>query len=233
MKARAANCTGEFTPVTAAEAYAALNPGWNLGNSLDSIPNEDSWNNPPVTEDTFDDILNAGFKSVRIPVTWADHLFSESPDWTIDPDWMDRVETVVDQVLDRGFWAILNVHHDSWVWADLGAGADYAMIEEKFGALWTQIGTRFACKSSKLIFEPINEPAGDTEEAAAELNKLNDIFLERINKAGGFNSQRVVSLTGLGHDSIKTSQWFERGESYPDQPWGLQFHYYSPCKCGL
>jgi len=52
--------------------------------------------------------------------------------------------------------------------------------------------------------------------------------LDQINKAGGFNPQRVVSLSGLGMDSIKTSQWFERGTTYPNQPWGLQFHYYSP-----
>ena len=29
-------------------------------------------------------------------------------------------------------------------------------------------------------------------------------------------------------DSVKTSQWFVRPTTYPDQPWGLQFHYYSP-----
>jgi endoglucanase len=158
-------------------------------------------------------------------------MATQSPNWTIDPVFLDRVETVVDMVLQRGFWAILNVHHDSWEWADLRNPGNYPMIEERFSSLWDQIGRRFACKSSKLIFEPINEPAGDTAEQAAELNKLNDIFLQRINTAGGFNPQRVVSLTGLGHDSIKTSQWFERGTLYPQQPWGLQFHYYSPCKC--
>lgn len=184
-----------------------------------------------MKEETFDDILDAGFKSVRIPVTWADHMASESPDWEVDAEWMDRVETVVDQVLERGFYAILNLHHDSWEWADLSASdADYAAIEERFGAMWAQIGARFACKDSKLIFEPLNEPPGDTQEHATELNKLNDIFLERINDAGGFNPQRVVALTGLGHDAVKTSQWFERGTFYPDQPWGLQFHHYSPCE---
>ena len=142
---------------------------------------------------------------------------------------MDRVEFVVDQALSRGLWAVLNVHHDSWVWADITQpGANITMIEEKFTRLWAQIGARFKCKSSKLIFEPINEFPGSTQEHGDELNRLQDIFLDQINKAGGFNSHRVVSLTGLGEDSIKTSQFFKRGTTYPKQPWALQFHYYSP-----
>ena len=206
-----------------------MNPGWNLGNSLDAIPNEDSWNNGPVTAQTFDDIKAAGFKSIRIPVTWTHHFVADAAPWTVNTTWMDRVEQVVDQALARGFYAVLNVHHDSWEWAGLDpATANYTLIEAKFGALWTQIATRFRCKSSKLIFEALNEPSGDGDAAGAELNKLDDIFLDSINKAGGYNPQRVVSLSGLGQDILKTTKWFKRGTTYPNQPWGLQFHYYSP-----
>lgn len=63
----AANCTGTFEAVSASEWVAAINPGWNLGNTLDAIPNEGSWNNAPVQAETFADIKAAGFKSVRIP----------------------------------------------------------------------------------------------------------------------------------------------------------------------
>jgi endoglucanase len=142
---------------------------------------------------------------------------------------MDRVETVVDEALALGLWVVLNVHHDSWIWADpTVSGVNITMIDEKFGRLWAQIGTRFACKSSKLIFEPLNEPVGSTQADATVLNDLSAIFLEEINTAGGYNPQRVVSLSGLGMDSIKTSEWFVRPTTYSNQPWGLQFHYYSP-----
>lgn len=142
---------------------------------------------------------------------------------------MDRVETIVDEALSLDLSVILNVHHNSWVWADVSAsGANITMIEEKFSSLWSQIGKRFACKSSKLMFEAINEPSGSTKEHADELNKLNDMFLKSINEAGGFNPQRVVSLSGLGMNTVSTSQWIVRGTTYPSQPWGLQFHYYSP-----
>lgn len=142
---------------------------------------------------------------------------------------MNRVETVVDEALSLGLYVVINAHHDSWIWADpTASGANITMINEKFGRLWSQIGTRFACKSSKLIFEPLNEPVGSNQTSADVLNNLSAIFLEEINQAGGYNPKRIVSLSGLGMDSIKTSQWFVRPTTYPDQPWGLQFHYYSP-----
>jgi endoglucanase len=50
-----------------AQKLIAKMKGWNVGNTLDAIPDEGSWNNPPVTPAIFDDIKNAGFKSVRIP----------------------------------------------------------------------------------------------------------------------------------------------------------------------
>lgn len=162
-------------------------------------------------------------------VTWAYHFVSSSPTWTVNSTWMDRVETVVDQALAAGMYVILNVHHDSWVWADVSAsGANLTMIEEKFSALWTQIGSRMRCKSSKLIFESINEPPGTTQQHATELNKINSIFLAAINQAGGYNSQRVVALSGLQMNSVYTEQWFTKPTTYTSQPWGLQFHYYSP-----
>lgn len=132
-------------------------------------------------------------------------------------------------ITSRGLYVIVNAHHDSWIWADVSAsGANYTMIEEKFYRLWYQIGTKLACKSSLVAFEPINEPPGTTADQAAELNKLNNIFLKAINDAGGFNSKRVVTLVGLGEDSIKTSTWFEPPNSSFSNPWGIQYHYYSP-----
>ncbi len=60
-------CTDKFVPISAAAYVEALNPGYNLGNALDAFPDEGSWNNRPVVPSTFDDIKDAGFKSVRIP----------------------------------------------------------------------------------------------------------------------------------------------------------------------
>ncbi|OKP12249.1 Endoglucanase B [Penicillium subrubescens] len=117
---------------------------------------------------------------------------------------------------------------DSWIWADVTAsGANLTMIEEKFYRLWYQVGTKLACKSSLVAFEPINEPPCNTATDAAEINKLNKIFLQAINDAGGFNPQRVVTLVGGGEDSVKTSQWFVAPTGFSN-PYAIQFHYYSP-----
>ena len=62
-----ATCTGTFSAISAKDYVDQLHPGWNLGNTLDAIPNEGSWNNPPVVASTFDYVKKAGFKSVRIP----------------------------------------------------------------------------------------------------------------------------------------------------------------------
>ncbi|KAL4929796.1 putative extracellular endoglucanase [Aspergillus undulatus] len=221
-------CSETFSPITAEDFVANLHPGWNLGNTLDAIPDEGSWNNAPVEGATLDMIKESGFNSVRLPVTWTHHFISESPDWTVDPEWLQRVSDVVDLIIARDFYVIVDVHHDSWEWADVTvAGADLALIEEKFYRLWYQIGTTLGCKSSLVAFESINEPPANTAEDGAQINRLNSIFLQAIADAGGFNPERVVNLVGGGQDSIKTSQWFEAPANITN-PWALQFHYYSP-----
>ncbi|EMD65765.1 glycoside hydrolase family 5 protein [Bipolaris sorokiniana ND90Pr] len=221
--------TSKFTPLSAGTFFAKLNPGWNVGNTLDAVQNEGDWNNPPVVASTFDDVKRAGFKSVRIPVTWAYHFTSQGPNWTVDPAWLQRVEDVVDMVTQRGLYAIVNVHHDSWTWADLtSASTNVTALEERFSKLWLQIGTKLACKSELVAFEPINEIPGTTPEHGAIVNRLNDIFLQKINEAGGHNSKRVVTLVGAGEDGVKTSLWFKKPDDKFKNPWGIQFHYYSP-----
>ncbi|KAJ5831737.1 Immunoglobulin E-set [Penicillium riverlandense] len=223
-----ATCTGTFVSISASDFVASLHPGWNLGNTLDATPDEGSWNNPPVVASTFDTVKSAGFKSVRIPVTYAYHFTSDSPEWTVNSTWLQRVSSVIDMATSRGLYTIVNVHHDSWIWADVTqADANITMIEEKFYRLWYQIGTKLACKPSLVAFEPINEPPCDNADNAAEINRLNQIFLQAINDAGGFNSQRVVTLVGGGEDSIKTSEWFVAPSGFPN-PYAIQFHYYSP-----
>jgi len=117
---------------------------------------------------------------------------------------------------------------DSWQWADVSAaGANLTAIEERMYQTWLQIGETLGCKSSSVAFEPINEPPVSDEADAGELNKINGIFLKALRDSGGFNAKRVVTLVGPNMDSIKTSQWFEAPTGY-DNPWALQYHYYSP-----
>ena len=237
----------EIDPVTAVKA---MSPAWNLGNSLDAIPNEDSWNNKPVKEETLDDIKKAGFNCVRIPVTWTHHT-GEGPDFEIDEKWMKRVEQIVDWSLDRGFWTILNVHHDSWEWMSVMAVDpktgkyvnDYDNFIVRLEKLWIQIADRFKDRSEKLSLEIINEPNDGQWEAKPEkpanpdnpavrhdlqpeqMNDMNRRILKIIRKSGGYNDKRHVLVCGLGNDSEKTLKGYT---DIDDPNIIMTVHYYTP-----
>ncbi|KAK3326006.1 glycoside hydrolase superfamily [Apodospora peruviana] len=246
-RAACACSTATFGPVSAREWFNAANPGWNAGNSLDALPDEGSWNNVPLQESTFDDVKDAGFKSVRIPVTYAEHFVRGSPNWTINATWLQRVSDVIDMATARGLYVITNMHHgeclllyrlpsfvpnsvvikDSWNWADVSKpNANQTLIREKFSAAWLQIAEKLACKPATVAFEPINEPAGSTETDSENLMKLNDLFLAALQESGGFNPQRVVTLSGLGMSGDKVHMFKKPGNM--TNPWAFQFHYYSP-----
>lgn len=178
--------------ITPADLLENMSPGWNLGNTLDAVPTEGSWNNPPVREHTFDDIRDAGFKSVRIPVTWDSHIGS-APGYLIDTAWMNRVEEVTDWALEREFYVVLNIHHDSWLWISRMGNSQQETLD-KLGKVWKQIAERFKNKSERLLFEIVNEPTGMN---AYQMNLLNREMLNIIRSTDGNNSQRLVIVGGL------------------------------------
>ena len=159
-----------FKPITPKETVKKMSPGWTLGNTLDAMPTEGSWGIPPVEEYVFDDIKKAGFKTVRIPVTWGTHV-GPAPDYEIDPQWMDRVEEVVDWALRRGFYVVLNSHHDSRWLCEMAIDAetgryvnDYENNIGRFEKIWEQVARRFSKKSEKLILEITNEPRVEKDD---------------------------------------------------------------------
>ena len=68
-----AKTTGVMRELTSVEMSKQMSPGWNLGNSLEALPEETSWGNPRATQDLMNAVKAAGFKSVRIPVSWDAH----------------------------------------------------------------------------------------------------------------------------------------------------------------
>ncbi|KAL9079214.1 MAG: hypothetical protein Q9157_001883 [Trypethelium eluteriae] len=228
LAAASVTCNNTFDSISATTWVNGVNPGWNLGNTLDATPTEGSWNNPPVDFSTFDDIKNSGFKGVRLPVTWADHFITGSPSWTINQTWLQRVSDVVDAVIERDLYVLVNVHHDATMWADVtAAGANYSAIEEQFYRLWYQVGETLGCKSSLLAFETINEPPASTNAQYAEINKLQGLFIQALADSGGFNSKRVVTLIGPSENADLTDQFLTIPSNITN-PYAIQYHYYSP-----
>jgi hypothetical protein len=191
--------TSVAAPTDPMTAVAAMQPGWNLGNTLDAIPDETSWGNPLTTKALFDTIRSQGFHSVRIPVTWSGHASAIAP-YTIDPKFMSRVKQVVDWALADGLYVEINVHHDSWQWiADMTTQHDQVLA--RFDATWQQIAAEFRDESSKLLFESVNEPqftnATDAQKTQF-MSELNTSFHTIVRQSGGRNATRLLVLPTLG-----------------------------------
>lgn len=180
---------------SAMDVVAAMQPGWNLGNTLDAFPDETSWGNPLTTKPLFEAIRAQGFRSVRIPVTWTDHQSATAP-YTIDAKWMNRVKEVVDLALASDLYVLINVHHDSWQWISK-MPANHDEVVARFNASWTQIAAAFRDAPSKVLFESVNEPQFDNatdEEKIKLLAELNRSFHGIVRGSGGLNADRILVL---------------------------------------
>lgn len=184
-----------------------LGAGFNLGNTLD-VHNlhydtqdpaafETYWGNPITTREMIADIKSAGFRLLRIPVTWDEHLDSQD---RIDAAWLHRVQELVDYGLQEGLYVIINAHHDHWYIPD---DAHLPKAKERMRNLWGQIATYFQEYDQRLLFESMNEPRliGTNEEWTAGtprareiINELNEVFVRAVRAVGGNNESRYLLL---------------------------------------
>ncbi len=196
--------------------------GWNLGNTLDAtggngLNSETSWSQPYTTKAMITGLRKAGFKTIRIPVSWANH--TSGSDYKIDSAWMNRVKTIVDWALEEGFCVILNDHHDNYAVSKLNKG--YAISKESdiqdkskafLSSVWKQIATTFADYDNRLVFELLNEPrdidgeVGENEWWTNDKDLLNvitsyeQVCLNQIRSVKG-NENRFVMATGYAASS--------------------------------
>lgn len=198
--------------------------GWNLGNQMDAhyggCSYEEGWGNKAATQQTFNGVAKAGYKSVRIPVTWMGHI-GPAPTYTIETAWMDRVAELVEMAHKAGLIVIINIHHDGfgaetdavkkgYHWIDLpGAVASEEknqQIKQELTMVWLQIGKRFANYGEWLVFETLNEiqdggwgGGNNRTDGGAQyrvLNEWNQVCVDAIRAAGGQNATRYIGVPG-------------------------------------
>ena len=199
---------GSFNNLNQSRMTAAMGAGWNLGNQLESAvggtPEETKWGNPTITEDLILAVKDAGFKSIRIPVSYLSKIGNDS-NYTIDSAWLDRVQQVVDMCVDNGLYAIVNMHGDGYTSIDGGwllcGNADQTAIKKKYAACWKQIATRFKDYDEHLVFESMNEEFDGTygnpsSSAYANINAYNQIFVDTVRQTGGNNDMRWLLIPG-------------------------------------
>ena len=209
------------------EAYEftrSLGAGWNLGNTFDAYMDqgltdemdaETCWHGVKTTKEAIQGIKDAGFSTIRIPVSWHNHV--SGADHTISPEWMDRVNEVVDWALDAGLKVIINIHHDNHPEAN-GYYPDKAHLEQSkkyVGDIWSQLAERYKDYGDDLIFESLNEPRlvghdsewwspvssppDDVKEAVECINELNQLFLDTVRSVDG--SHRTCYVLCPGYDA--------------------------------
>ncbi|HEX7056486.1 MAG TPA: cellulase family glycosylhydrolase [Bacilli bacterium] len=187
------------TDTSALQSFVdSMNPGWNLGNTFDAAGDETSWGNPRTTKELIKHIAAAGYKSIRIPITW-NHRLGTAPEYKIAPDFLARIQEVIDWCLSEDLYVMINLHHDSqWVYA---METDHDGVMAKFKAVWTQIAAYFKTYPDKLLFESINEPRfsedwnKDDPAYFSMVHELQTTFVKTVRESGGNNTARPLVLT--------------------------------------
>lgn len=190
------------------EFAANLKLGWNLGNTLDAtgtytLDSEASWGQPYVTRQQIDFVKECGFTSIRIPVSWSNHVDANN---VIDEAWFNRVTEIVDYAVEAGFYIIINSHHDCDNY--FPSEEHYAESEKYIKDIWTQIAEHFKNYDERLVFEGMNEPrlmgtskewwfADNDEEGIKSIEvicRLNQAFVDTVRAAGGNNKERYLMV---------------------------------------
>ncbi|MBL8277415.1 MAG: glycoside hydrolase family 5 protein [Pelomonas sp.] len=190
--------------LTSVQLSRLMGAGWNLGNTLEATGGETAWGNPPASQALFNAVRAAGFKTVRIPVSWKQ--YADASD-TISPAWMARVTQVVNQARNAGLYVMINIHWDGgWMIPDY---AHQAEVNARLTKFWTQIANNFKSHDDMLLFAGSNEVAmpnnfdPPTAENAAVQNGFNQTFIDAVRATGGNNLARhlVVQSYGTGVDN--------------------------------
>lgn len=238
-----------------------MKTGWNLGNSFDAtnnidsfksqnagISSLDSWGVPRARKETMVALAQSGFKTVRIPVSWSNHITDK--DYTIDAKWMEKVKECVDWAMECNLFVILNIHHDNFYSESqfkygrgyYPTGKCYEESQKFVKRVWTQVAETFRDYDGHLVFETLNEPRMryDAHEwnyvegcpkcdgAMNVINKLNQDAVDAIRATGGNNAKRFITVP-----SIAASPWAAMAGKFKipvdaENRIGVSTHAYAP-----
>jgi endoglucanase len=193
---------------SASQIVADMGAGWNLGNQLEATtngyPSETAWGQPAVTQALIDKVRAAGFKTIRIPVSYLGYI-GPGPNYTINASWLNRIQEVVNYAYNRGLHVLINMHGDgyknvsgSWLICD---SSSQTTIKAKYEKAWQQIANRFKNYDQRLILESMNEEfdgqyGRPTQPCYSNINSYNQIFVDTVRKTGGNNSSRWLLVAG-------------------------------------
>ena len=252
------------TSSSSVEFVKKMGLGWNLGNTLDATyyeetksnqdnKTETSWGMPATTQEMIKSVYAAGFKTIRIPVSWHNHIESVSGStYKIDSKWMARAKEIVDWAIAEKMYVIINIHHDNMKESSIKNDKTYgyalsktSSIQEKstewLTSIWTQIATEFSSYDESLIFEVLNEPRDIGGEVGGNEWWTNDRSLisvitdyektciNAIRSVNG-NENRYIMVPGYAASGSDSSllKLYEMPEDSAKNKLILSAHAYSP-----
>lgn len=243
-------------PANEAMAFVdSMGAGWNLGNAFDAwatrtpaneLDLETSWCGAKTTKELIKTVKKAGFNTIRIPVSWHNHV---DKDYNISDAWMNRVKEVVDWCLAEDLYVIINIHHDN----DKNdyayyrpSNAEKTQSVKYIKSIWTQVAKKFKDYGEKLVFQGMNEPRltgskdyewwynkdnvpDEVKEALELINLYNQTFVDAVRGTGGKNASRYLLIVGYAakNDALGTlSPYFKMPKDTVKNRLIADAHYY-------
>jgi endoglucanase len=195
------------------ELNARLGRGVNFGNALEG-PSEGEWG--MVLESAYFDLVKeAGFDTIRLPVSWTYHASKETP-YTIDAEFVSRVQWAVNEASSRDLNIIVNVHHYDEL------NKDPIAEEERYLSIWRQIAEHFKDYPNTVYFELLNEPHDAFNNNAETWNELLAKALTVVRET---NPDRAVIIGPNNWNAISSLSQL----TLPDDPNIIvTVHFYDP-----
>lgn len=123
----------------------------------------DSWGSRHVKESHVKAVADAGFKSVRIPITWKDRLdpMDELGHVHVDTEFLEHIAEIINLFHSYGLSVVINMHHDDTDWLKTGVYLTDPTVSTRYKDIWRQIATYFKDYGDWLAFASNNETRND------------------------------------------------------------------------
>ena len=213
-------------PGLAKRLVANMGPGINLGNVFEAENNgfskfdenqfTSTWGETIVPDD-FKALGDSGFRNMRIPVSWEEHVEEKNGKCVVDEPWMKQVFWAVDLAIKNKMVVILNAHLWNAMY-DSNPDAETPCLLEVYRQMMTEV-VKYSHDS--LIVETLNEPRGKL--TSAKWNVLVDSIVNIVRTA---DPQRVVMVGTHNYNNAAAASQLK----LPSDATNLiiTFHYYEP-----
>lgn len=228
-----------FRFLTGDELVYEMGLGTNLGNTLDGhsgfTPSETAWQSAVTTKEYITALHDAGYNTVRIPVTWGNMIEGDiESGFSINENWLHRVQEIVDYCVSQDMYAIINIHHDGaeqtgWLRV---ASEHIDEVYYQFECVWRLIAEHFRDYDEHLIFESMNEITcmeGDRKNSAEAIAydtpiimNLNQIFVNVVRSTGSNNRYRWLACVAHYANNGSNKEFALPEDTYNDGR-GLMF----------